>query len=62
MQEPFIKARKAVFHAEYVDDWEELGLDTVEKVRDRVCPRALAIRFSTVIKRRVPGPNLVACA
>jgi hypothetical protein len=61
-QEPFIKARKAVFHTEYVDDWKVLGFDTVEKVKDRVCPRALAIRFSTVIKRRVPGPNLVACA
>jgi hypothetical protein len=50
-----------VFHAEYVVDWERRGGDTVAEVAERVCPRALDLRFSTVIKRRVPGRRLVAC-
>jgi hypothetical protein len=45
MLQPFLDANKAVFHVEYVDQ-ESQGAGVV----DTVCPPALALNFSTLIK------------
>jgi len=43
---PFIAAGKAVFAAEYSDEW------TVTQFHDKVCPRAKTMGFSAILKDR----------
>ena len=60
-ERPFVEAGKAVFQAEYTDDWRRRGADRPRAVARRVCARSQARGFSTLIKRRVPDAGFVAC-
>ncbi|MCA9635644.1 MAG: endo alpha-1,4 polygalactosaminidase [Myxococcales bacterium] len=53
---PFIDQGKAVFHVEYVDD-----IADGPALADAVCPGALALGFSTLIKEWSLGPWRIAC-
>ncbi len=46
MVRAFVLAGKAVFAAEYTDNWEE------EQFLNQVCPQALALGFSAILKER----------
>ena len=61
-ERPFIDARKAVFQTEYVDDWRHRGLRSLRGVAGRVCPGAEGLRFSTLVKRKVPDASFVPCS
>ncbi|MEZ5074657.1 MAG: endo alpha-1,4 polygalactosaminidase [Solirubrobacterales bacterium] len=58
---PFIEAGKAVFQAEYTDDWRRRGGAAPGQVADRVCGRAARRGLSTLIKRRVPDALFRPC-
>ena len=60
-ERPFVEAGKAVFQAEYTDDWRRRGAGRPRAVARRVCARSQARGFSTLIKRRVPDAGFVAC-
>jgi hypothetical protein len=60
-ERPFIEAGKAVFQAEYLEDWRHRGLRSLKGIAARVCPEAERSRLSTLVKRRVPGASFVPC-
>jgi Glycoside-hydrolase family GH114 len=60
-EQPFIRAGKAVFQAEYTDDWKTAGLNTPAKVARKVCPKSRRLSFSTLIKNIEPDTLFVPC-
>ncbi len=60
-ERPFIEAGKAVFQAEYTDDWRRRGAARPRAVARRVCAGARNRGFSTLVKRHVPDARYVAC-
>jgi len=60
-ERPFVDAGKAVFQAEYTDDWQRRGLRTPRAVAHHVCGAARNREFSTLVKRRVPDAEFIAC-
>jgi Glycoside-hydrolase family GH114 len=60
-EQPFTDAGKAVFQAEYTEDWRRRGISSPAAVARRVCDESVASGFSTLVKRHVPGASFVAC-
>ncbi|MDF5755029.1 endo alpha-1,4 polygalactosaminidase [Spongiactinospora sp. TRM90649] len=58
---PFIDAGKAVFQTEFVDVWKDKKVNTVAKVRQRVCSSSRTHRFATLIKSEVPDRTFQTC-